>query len=202
MKKEVVEHIFDPYFTTKKKGQGTGFGLSIVRNIIQKHGGMVCVESEEGQGTTFSIYLPLVLKSDTDKTKESKKMLPTGSGHLLLVDDDTTLLEMGKQMLESFGFTVETTDSGKKAIALFKKNPIKFDALLTDYSMPTTPGNEVIRKCKKIDPDLPTFLLSGRLHEIEDSDFEDLGKISFVPKPVNWRRFSRMLQQAIDQQRS
>jgi len=201
MKPEILERIFDPYFTTKKSGEGTGFGLSIVKNIVRRHGGAVFVESKLKKGTTFTIYLPLIANASNQQFPLLKTILPTGNGHLLLIDDDLSLLKLGKQMLESYGFTVETAETGKQAIALCKKKDSKFDALLTDYYLPAMKGDEIISQCKKTNPSLPTFLFSGCVQDIEDKNFKDLGKISFIPKPINWRRFCRQLQQTIDQQR-
>jgi len=201
MKPEILDRIFDPYFTTKKHGEGTGFGLSIVQNIVRRHGGIVCVESTLKKGTTFTVYLPLIINSK-QPFPLLKKILPTGKGHLLLVDDDPSLLKLGREMLTSYGFSVETAATGEKALTLFKKDPTAFDALLSDYYLPIMQGDEVIRQCKKIDPSLPSFLFSGCVQDIEDKDFKDLGKTSFIPKPIHWQQFCRQLQRTIDKRRN
>jgi len=199
MKPGILDRIFDPYFTTKKYGEGTGFGLSIVQNIVRRHGGTVCVESEINKGTTFTVYLPLIIDSK-QSVPLLKKILPTGRGHLLFVDDDPSLLKLGYEMLTSYGFSVKTAGSGKEALAIFKKAPETFDALLSDYYLPVMRGDEIIRRCKKMVPSLPSFLFSGRMQDIEDKDFKDLGKTSFIPKPIHWQQFCRQLQRTIDKQ--
>jgi len=201
MKSGILDRIFDPYFTTKKYGEGTGFGLSIVQNIVRRHGGTVCVESEINKGTTFTVYLPLIVDSK-QPFPLLKKILPTGKGHLLLVDDDPSLLKLGQEMLTSYGFSVKTAETGKKALTIFKKDPTAFDALLSDYYLPVMQGDEIIRQCKKIDPSLPSFLCSGCVQDIEDKDFKDLGKTSFIPKPIHWQQFCRQLQRSIDKRRN
>ena len=159
MPPDVMERIFEPYYTTKKKGEGTGFGLSIVHGIIQKHRGQISVESEPGNGTTFTIYLPLLLGSPEEKQKAIDQSIPEGFGHILFVDDDDAVLSMGCEILESFGYSVVTATNGKQGLETFKQNQDSISALISDYSMPEMNGHELISECLHLQPDLPTILL-------------------------------------------
>lgn len=198
MPPEVMERIFEPYYTTKKKGQGTGFGLSIVHGIVSKHKGFISVESEPGRGTLFTLYFPLRLETAEEQKKAIDLSTPEGFGHILFVDDDSAVLGMGREMLRSFGYTVSTASDGKKALALFRKKTDAFDALVSDYSMPNMNGFELIRECLTIRPGLPAILCSGYKEQVEGENLDTLGHTAFLQKPIDWRELSRTLQQEIN----
>ena len=195
---EVLERIFEPYFTTKKKGEGTGFGLSIVHGIVRKHRGVISAVSEEGVGTTFTLYFPLLL-SDSELQQRDAKRASSADGHgrILFVDDDETVLSMGREILESFGYTVITGTNGRRALETFEKDPAGFDVLVTDYSMPEMNGHELIRHVLKIRPDIPAILCSGYMEKIEGENLKELGHSAFLAKPLDWRELSRTIQDEI-----
>ncbi len=195
MPPEVLERIFEPYFTTKKKGEGTGFGLSIVHGIVRKHRGIINAVSEEGVGTTFTMYFPLLLsESEQNKRDAKEKSAQEGYGRILFVDDDETVLSMGREILESFGYSVVTGTNGRRALDTFEQNPSGYDVLVTDYSMPEMNGHELIRHVLKIRPDIPAILCSGYMEKIEGENLKELGHAAFLAKPLDWRELSRTIQ--------
>lgn len=202
MPPEVIERIFEPYFTTKKKGEGTGFGLSIVHGIVRKHRGSIMVDSEIGKGTTFTVYLPLLIGTAAQKQKAIDESTPEGYGRILLVDDDQMLLSMGREMLESFGYSVVTATNGRRALETFRQDPSGFDALVSDYSMPEMNGHELIRESLALRADLPAILCSGYMEKVSGEDLENLGHTAFLSKPIDWRELSRCIQREINKQLS
>ena len=198
MPPEVLERIFEPYFTTKKQGEGTGFGLSIVHGIVRKHRGSISVESEEGQGTTFTLYFPLNSES-AQKELEAGSVAPVAAvrGRILFVDDDQTVLSMGREILESFGYDVVTATNGQRALESFKQDSSGFDALVTDYSMPEMNGHELIREVVAIHKDIPCILCSGYMEKVEGEDLSMLGHAAYMPKPLDWRELSLAIQKGI-----
>ncbi|WP_372846827.1 response regulator [Pontiella sp.] len=200
MPPEVQEHIFEPYFTTKKKGEGTGFGLSIVHGIVRKHRGTIAVASEQGTGTTFTLYFPLLLETAEQEQKAIDLSIPEGYGHLLFVDDDEAVLSMGREILESFGYSVVTATNGRRGFEIFMQNPEGFDALITDYSMPEMNGHELIRQVLAIRQGIPTILYSGYMEKVDGEDLKNLGHSAFMAKPIDWRELSRTVQKALGQE--
>jgi len=195
MPPEVLERIFEPYFTTKKKGEGTGFGLSIVHGIVRKHRGIINAVSEEGVGTTFTMYFPLLLSESEQNKRDAKEIsAQVGFGRILFVDDDETVLSMGREILESFGYSVVTGTNGRRALDTFEQNPSGYDVLVTDYSMPEMNGHELIRHVLKIRPDIPAILCSGYMEKIEGENLKELGHAAFLAKPLDWRELSRTIQ--------
>ena len=198
MPSDVVERIFEPYFTTKKKGEGTGFGLSIVHGIVRKHGGSITVDSVEGVGTTFNLYLPLLIDSVEQKKEAVNQSTPKGYGRILLVDDDQAVLAMGREMLESFGYNVVTATNGRRAIDTFRQDPASFDALVSDYNMPEMNGHELIRDSLAIRSNLPAILCSGYMEKVDGENIVELGHTAFMSKPIDWRDLSRTIQLEIN----
>ncbi|MEI6891728.1 MAG: response regulator [Pontiella sp.] len=197
MPPEVMERIFEPYFTTKKKGEGTGFGLSIVHGIVRKHRGMINVSSKVGEGTTFTLYFPLLMDSVEQQVQVKVQPNSKGFGRILFVDDDETVLFMGREILESFGYVVVTAINGRRALEIFNKDPEGFDVLVTDYSMPEINGYELIKSVLNIRKDMPAILCSGYMEKVEGENLGGLGHAAFMAKPINWRELGRIIQRAI-----
>ncbi|MBT8043257.1 MAG: response regulator, partial [Pontiella sp.] len=202
MPSEVMDRIFEPYYTTKKKGEGTGFGLSIVHGIVRKHRGTITVESEEGQGTTFTIYFPLLRGAVGQAEPEVTRSAPEGChGHILFVDDDEQVLSMGQEILESYGYSVVTATNGRHALGTFTEDAGGFDALVTDYSMPEMNGHELIKQVLEIREDIPAILCSGFMEKVEGEDLSALGHAAYMAKPLDWRELSRTIQKEISKSR-
>ena len=198
MSPEVMERIFEPYYTTKDRGEGTGFGLSIVHGIVQRHRGHIAVESEVGEGSTFRLYLPLHQSAEEEEDLVVDRSAPEGRGRVLFVDDDEAVLAMGREILESFGYTVTTASHAGEALELFREDPGRFDALVSDYSMPGQNGQQLIGECLRLRPGLPTMLCSGYMEKVEGESLGELGHTAFFPKPVDWRALGRSLRREID----
>ncbi|MBW1870212.1 MAG: response regulator, partial [Deltaproteobacteria bacterium] len=154
---EIVERIFDPYFTTKDIGEGTGLGLSVAQGIVKAHGGTIIVYSELGNGTTFHVYLPVIQETEKEEKKESKQPLPTGNERILFIDDEQILVEIGSQMLERLGYKVVTKRSSVQALELFRAEPDRFDLVITDMTMPHMTGDNLAQELFKIRPDIPVM---------------------------------------------
>ena len=194
MPAEVAERIFEPYYTTKKKGEGTGFGLPIVHGIVRKHRGIINVESEEGRGTTFTIYFPLLMGPLKKKKKAEALSTSEGQGRILFVDDDETVLSMGREILESFGYTVITATNGRRALETFKVDPFSYNVLVTDYSMPEMNGHELIKDVLEIRKDIPAILCSGYMEKVEGENLQALGHTAYMAKPIDWKELSKTIQ--------
>ncbi|MDH3981461.1 MAG: response regulator [Kiritimatiellaceae bacterium] len=198
MPPEVLDRIFEPYFTTKKKGEGTGFGLSIVHGIVRKHRGAINAVSEEGQGTTFTLYLP-ILEDDAEIPKAAIEAVPPAEHHscILFVDDDETILSMGREILESFGYKVVTATNGRNAFETFKLTPDLFDVLVTDYNMPDINGHDLVKQVLGIRKELPAILCSGYMEKVEGEDLRALGA-TYMGKPIDWKELSRTVRTIVD----
>lgn len=182
MEGELLERIFDPYFTTKEVGAGTGLGLSVVRGIVKGHGGAVTVSSSPGAGTTFKVFLPRIEGGVSSKAPTAE-VFPPGSERILFVDDEQTIAQLGAEMLEPFGYKVSVMTGSREALAAFKANPDGFDLLITDMTMPHLTGKELAREIKAIRPDLPVILCTGFSELINESNAREAGVDDFLMKP-------------------
>jgi len=136
MTMDVMEKIFDPYFTTKQKGVGTGLGLAVIQGIIKSHGGTITVESNPDMGSTFTIFLPVIDEKESLSITSTFTFLPMGTERILYIDDEHDLVDIVTEMLESLAYEVVGTTSSLKALELFSANPGKFDLVITDMAMP------------------------------------------------------------------
>ena len=164
MDEKTREHIFEPFFTTKEVGKGTGLGLSMVYGIIKQHHGHISVESEEGKGTTFRIYLPLTetaVSKDTRTKKEETTAITGGPETILLAEDEEAVRKLTKIVLEEFGYTVIEASDGQEAVSKFMENKDRIDLFLTDIVMPGMNGREAYERIKKIKPGLKVLFASG-----------------------------------------
>jgi len=182
---ENLTRIFDPYFTTKGPGEGTGLGLAVVHGIIKSHGGDIRVYSELGKGTVFRMYLPL-LEQKAESEETDSQEIPSGSGQLvLLVDDEEMLAEMDRVMLEALGYSVITETDPLRALETFKNNADRIELVITDKTMPHMGGFELVRQIRQVRSDMPVILYSG-FQEIEDIEkSRALGINQLLPKPFN-----------------
>ena len=156
----VIERIFDPYFTTKATGEGTGLGLSVVQGIIKSHGGKITVRSEPGKETTFYVFLPR-LEEEASPEIQTTETVPTGSEHILFVDDEEVLVDLGKEILESLGYKVTTKTSSLEALQTFRSEPDSFDLVIMDMTMPELTGRDLAKECLAIRANIPIILCTG-----------------------------------------
>ena len=184
MAKETIKYIFDPFYTTKKEGHGTGLGLSISHGIIKNHGGFITVNSKEGYGSTFKIYLPAVTNEVVNSLNSDKPSIPKAQGELILVvDDEPPICDMVVQVLESQGYNVLTAKDGTEALAIYIKQQNKIQLVLTDIVMPQMDGLRLTRTLKKLKPDLNVIASTGQGQEKERNELKDVGIKIILEKP-------------------
>jgi nitrogen-specific signal transduction histidine kinase/ActR/RegA family two-component response regulator len=197
MPPSLMEHIFDPFFTTKEKGQGTGMGLSVVHGIVKSHNGTIHAYSEPGEGSTFNVYLPVIERQLEQKIR-AEKPIPTGTEHILFVDDEESLINMGKQLLISLGYTVTSRINSLEALELFKSRPNAFDLVITDLTMPNMAGDELASKIMAVRPDIPVILCTGFSTRITEEKAKSMGIKAFIMKPLIKKDIAETLRKALD----
>lgn len=196
-----LNKIFDPYFTTKEKGEGTGLGLSVVHGIVKNYGGAIKVYSELGLGTSVHVYFPVVDEADEKITQQTGNLIPTGNEHLLLVDDDQMIVDMMKQSLNPLGYQTTTYSSGLEALEAFRGNPYKFDLVITDMTMPQMTGMELSKRILKLRPQTPIILCTGYSELITRERAKDIGIKSFLHKPILREILTRTIREVLDEEK-
>jgi PAS domain S-box-containing protein len=193
MNRELRERIFEPYFSTKEKGRGTGMGLALVHSIISRHDGRIEVESEEGAGAVFRIFLPITEKPTKLDHIVSPEQLAGGEGRILLVDDEKQVVQVTAELLRSIGYQVSGWTSSIEAIDHFKENQEDYDLVLTDLTMPYLTGTELSVRIKQLRPDIPIILFTGYSERLSREAAADAGIDEYCMKPVSLRELARMV---------
>jgi PAS domain S-box-containing protein len=194
----VLDRIFDPYFTTKKKGEGTGLGLSVVHGIVKKYKGTVTVQSQVGHGSVFSIYLPRVTHETHREESAAVKPLEGGTERILLVDDEKMILDMLEQMLSQLGYQITPRTSSVEALAVFQKKPQAFDLVITDMTMPNMTGMELSEAIREIRPNIPIIICTGFSDNINEEKVKRMGISGYVLKPVLKRKLAHNIRQVME----
>jgi len=197
MDTRTIKRIFEPLFTTKARGKGTGLGLASAYRIIKNHGGFITVCSEEGEGTIFDIFLPASGKKAIEKKRPSEELL-IGKETVLFVDDEELVLDVGWQMLENMGYRSLTAGSGIEAIDLYKKHWTEIDMVILDMTMPDMGGGETFEKLREINPGMKGLLSSGYDINGEASEILERGCKGFIQKPFNMKALSQKLRETLD----
>jgi len=196
---DVMDHIFEPFFTTKANGEGTGMGLSIIHGIVHSLNGIITVSSEPDRGTTFTVCLPAVERVAAWQNAETYP-LPLGTNeHILFVDDEMPLAEMGRQVLGSLGYRVTVRTDGSEALALIRAQPDLFDVVITDMTMPGITGDILAREIKVIRPRLPVILCSGFSTRMDGQMAAAIGISAYVNKPVLRAELARIIREVLDE---
>jgi len=195
--KETRERIFEPFFTTKEMGRGTGLGLASVYGIIKSHGGYINVYSEQEKGTVFTIYLPASQKEVSIEKEATPAAIIKGSGTVLLIDDEKMILDVGIELLEELGYTVQSAMSGQEAIDIFKEDRNKIDLVIMDMIMPEMGGGETFDRLKEIDPDVKVLLSSGYSINGQATKILRRGCDGFIQKPFNMNQLAEKVQQIL-----
>jgi CheY-like chemotaxis protein len=198
MTPEVIRKIFDPFFTTKDLGKGTGLGLSTSLGIVRSHAGFIRVYSELGKGTTFKIYLPAQMQgSPATRITEAEEM-PRGNGEtILVVDDESSVLQITQQTLEAFGYRVLLACDGSEALALYTRHGKEIALVLTDMMMPVMDGVATVRVLRKLNPELSIIAASGLSANGHTAKVAGLGVKHFLPKPYTAETLLRTLKEAL-----
>jgi two-component system cell cycle sensor histidine kinase/response regulator CckA len=204
MDKETLSHIFEPFFTTKDPGKGTGLGLSMAYGIVKQHDGHIHVLSELGKGTTFKIYLPV----DTNAAEtETETLLPSsmgGSETILIAEDEESLRNLSKDILEGLGYTVLIAKNGEEAVEIFAENRERIDMLLFDVVMPRMGGVEAYENVRALNADIPLILMTGYSAETVQSKFvkrersaEEIGAV-VIQKPYSIDGLGSKIREVLD----
>lgn len=197
MPPEVLERIFDPYFTTKEMERGTGLGLSVVHGIVKNHGGLIKARSEVGVGTTFVIYLPMCNELQADQETD-EQVVCGGPEHILVVDDEPALVALNKEMLEQLGYEVTACNDSQKARDLFAQQPDRFDLVLTDMTMPNLTGDKLAQSLLKINSQLPVIIYTGFSRQISPEKAKDIGVRALLMKPLIKSEMAGAIRNALD----
>ena len=191
------ERIFDPFYTTKDRGKGTGMGLAVVHGIVKNHGGVIEVDSLANQGSTFQLYFPAIESEETPAV-DIIEALPTGKEKILFVDDETFQVDLGVRMLERLGYTVTSRKSSRDALDLFSSDPQGFDLVITDMTMPEMTGDILAQKMMKIRPDLPVIICTGYSEKIDATGARAIGIQELAMKPLIMKDFAFLIRNVLD----
>ncbi|MCP3891961.1 MAG: PAS domain-containing protein [Desulfobulbaceae bacterium] len=194
---DIKEKIFDPYFTTKETGKGTGMGLSIVHGIVKSYGGFISFYSELGEGTAFHVFLPVIQKKPTSEFEDVEKV-PVGRERILFIDDEEILAEMGKHMLERLGYHVTVRTNSLMALETFQNMPDQFDVVITDQTMPGMTGEDIARRMIQIRPDIPIVLCTGYSTIISEEKAKFMGIKEFALKPLSKKDLAMLIRKVLD----
>ena len=194
MDDKTMERIFDPYFTTDKKKMSSGLGLSVVHGIVKNCGGAILVESAPGKGSRFDVYLPAVTEENLllDEAADHQ-VLPKLSARVLLVDDEETNAQLGKNILEDMGCTVTACTDSIMALQVFEKGPDDFDLVIADQIMPGLSGLALGKKILQLRPELPIILVSGFTEVLDEALVKRTGIRDYMLKPLSLKRLAEKI---------
>jgi two-component system cell cycle sensor histidine kinase/response regulator CckA len=193
----IMKRIFEPYFTTKKHGEGTGMGLAVTHGIVKSHGGDVAVYSEPGKGTTFQVLLPVV-EGTVDAGAREVETPPLGKDqHILFVDDEKSLVDVAEKLLKKLKYRVTAGNSSLEALELFRAQPGGFDLVITDLTMPHMTGVQLSRELKRIRPDIPIIICTGFSESITNDQIQQLGIGKLLLKPVNMLSLAKAIHEVL-----
>ena len=197
MDSKTRERIFEPFFTKKEVGSGSGLGLSVVHGIVNNYDGAITVESEPGVGTTFTLFLPQYDDDGLESSITSRKVTK-GDEHILFVDDEQEITFMGKRMLENLGYKVTIKTDSISALEEFRSKPEEFSLLVTDQTMPRMLGTELAKKAKEIKPELKVIIITGFVDSMTNEMISDNGISELVLKPLILSEFSKTIRRVLD----
>lgn len=199
MDEKTQAKIFEPYFTTKEIGEGTGLGLAVIHGIVQDYKGFVKVESELGKGTTFHVHIPVIEQASEELNEFNENEVLTGvNERILFVDDERDIINMNKKVLEGLDYQVEAISDSLNALEKFRSDPDKFDLLITDQTMPNLTGFELSQEVLQIKPDMPIILCTGYSSVISEKDALAIGIKKYVKKPIDRKILALLCKEVLD----
>ena len=197
MPTEMLDKIFDPFYTTKEEYEGAGMGLATVQGIVAQHGGMIKVDSQLDHGTTFDLYFPIIEQKDMVEPVAEMTALSRGTECILFVDDDEILASLGEQLLSTLGYQVCMMTDSTEALKMFTANANRFDLVITDQTMPKLTGKELIEEIKKVKADIPTILCTGYSSKVDEAEAVEFGISAFMMKPLDLPQLSQTIRQVL-----
>jgi len=197
MEPSVMEHIFEPYFTTKSVGEGTGLGLAVTHGIVKSFGGTIRVHSKLGKGSTFEVFFPIIDK-EVSEIKTSAPIPMGNNEHILIIDDEQGLIDMEKRMLKGLGYKVSARTDSVAALEDFRLHPEAFDLVITDMTMPIITGDKLARELICIRPDIPIILCTGYSRQVTEEKVRDIDIREFLIKPLSIQKIAQAVRRALD----
>lgn len=194
----IITHVFDPFFTTKKMDEGTGLGLSMVYSITTQHGGFIAVDSKAGEGSLFSVYIPLMEAYDGAAQTEEKKGILRGTGKILVIDDENTIASVAKEVLRECGYEPIVANDGWEGLRIYKENFPHIRGVVLDLSMPGLSGIEVLEQLKKIDPNVKVLMASGFIEDASLERARALGVNVILHKPYSAQELSKKVSELLE----
>lgn len=198
MESEVMDRIFEPYFTTKELDKGTGLGLAVVQGIVKEHLGSISVYSEPGQGSSFHVYLPVTDKKASEENKAEESYPVGGVESILFVDDEDFLRNSAKELLVALGYTVDAFPEGKSAFKAYQEAPDRYDIVVTDMTMPGITGMELSNQVLALNPHQPIILCTGHSELINREKALAMGIRDYYEKPVIVNELVRRIRRIFD----
>jgi len=195
---DIIDNIFDPYFTTKEQGKGSGLGLSVIHGIVKNYNGAIEVRSEPGQGAVFNVFLPLTSKRDIRPFEIKDTASRLGNEQILFVDDEDAIVKLGVRILQRLGYSVTGRTSSTEALAVFKSDPDKFDLIITDMTMPMLLGTELAQKVLEIRQDIPILICTGFSEQVDKQTAESYGIKGYINKPILMDELSSKVRDLLD----
>ncbi len=196
---EIIDSIYDPYFTTKEQGKGSGLGLSVVHGIVKSYKGAIEITSEAGKSTAVKIFFPMIPKPNVMEADPDDQSIKSGNETILLVDDEPGIVKLGILMLERSGYNVTGQTDSTQALELFRSNPDGFDLVITDMTMPSLLGTELAREMLKIRNDIPVLICTGFSERVDKDTVETLGIKGYINKPVLMQELTTKVRKVLDE---
>lgn len=193
---ENIDHLLEPFFTTKEQGKGTGLGLSVVHGIVKELNGIITIYSEVGKGSVFNVIIPC-LETDVSELGREEVFIFEGTERIVFVDDETAIVETMASVLKNLGYRVTAFSESMAALTAIKTNPNDFDMLITDYSMPGLTGLEITKKLREVDINIPVILVSGYLAEDMENAARELRISEVITKPIRTPQLSVAMRRAL-----
>ena len=200
MDRQTMERIFDPYFTTKEVGKGTGLGLAVIHGIVEDYKGFVEVESEPGKGTTFRIFLPAMAQDAiVEAEAPPREELPSGSERILVIDDEDIIVQLLRSGLSRLGYEIVGVTDSREALELVRNEPDRFDLVITDQTMPNLTGANLAAEIFKIRPKMPLILCTGYSSVVSEESALAMGIKAYLTKPIERKTLAQTVRRLLDE---